>query len=124
MSSDVEYCCCYVFLSKRGNLSTQRKTPRSRVENQQTKSTCEVQSGNRTRDTLVGGERSHHCANLAPCPVTEVLLNDDKMYYMALPIERNPDLMDIMLVVLLLCLIFPKHEAVCQLDWKPLCDYS
>ena len=40
---------------------------RSRVENQQqTQHTYDAGSGNRTRDTLVGGERSHHCANPAP----------------------------------------------------------
>jgi len=26
-------------------------------------------SGNRTRDRLVGGERSHHCANPVPVPL-------------------------------------------------------
>ena len=48
------------------NQSTWRKTSRSRVENQQTQSTYDTRSGNRTRDTLVEGERSHHCANPAP----------------------------------------------------------
>ena len=49
------------------NRSTRRKTSRSRVENQQqTQPTYDAGSGNRTRDTLVGGERSHHCANPAP----------------------------------------------------------
>ena len=38
------------------------KNPRSRDENQQqTQPTCDVGSGNRTRATTVGGERSHHC---------------------------------------------------------------
>ena len=41
------------------NLSEQ-----SRETNKQ--STYEADSGNRTRDTLVEGERSHHCANPAP----------------------------------------------------------
>ena len=51
------------------NRSTRRKTSRSRVENQQqTQPTYDAGSGNRTRDTLVGGERYHHCANLAPAP--------------------------------------------------------
>ena len=36
------------------------------LENQQTKPTYDAESGNRTRDTLVEGERSHHCANLVP----------------------------------------------------------
>ena len=39
------------------------KKPQSRDENrQQTQPTYEVESGNRTRTTLVGGECSHHCA--------------------------------------------------------------
>ena len=43
--------------------STRRKTSRSREENQQqTQPTYDAGSGNRTRYTLVGGERSHHCA--------------------------------------------------------------
>ena len=33
---------------------------------QQTQPTCDAGSGNRTRDTAVGGERSHHCAIPAP----------------------------------------------------------
>ena len=49
------------------NLSTRRKTSRRRVENiQQTQPTYDAGSGNRTRATLVGGERSHHCAIPAP----------------------------------------------------------
>ena len=49
------------------NRSTQGKTSRSREENQQqTQPTYDAGSGNRTRDTLVGGERSHHCAIPAP----------------------------------------------------------
>ena len=49
------------------NRSTQRKTSRSRVVNQQqTQPTYDAGSGNRTRDTLVGCERSHYCANPAP----------------------------------------------------------
>ena len=47
--------------------STQRKTSRSRVENQQqTQPTYDARSGNRTWDTLVVGRRSHHCAIPAP----------------------------------------------------------
>ena len=38
------------------NLSEQSREP----------TTYDARSGNRTRDTLVGGERSHHCANPAP----------------------------------------------------------
>ena len=45
----------------------ERKTPRSKEENQQqTQPTYDARSGNRTRDILVGGERSHHCAIPAP----------------------------------------------------------
>ena len=55
------------FLRRGENWSTRRKTSRSRVENQQqTQPTYDAGSGNRTRDALVGGERSHHCANPAP----------------------------------------------------------
>ena len=46
------------------NRSTRRKTSRNRVGNQQTQPTYDAESGNRTRDTLVEGERSHHYANM------------------------------------------------------------
>ena len=50
------------FLRRGENRSTRRKTSRSREENQQqTEPTYDAGSGNRTRDTLVGGERSRHC---------------------------------------------------------------
>ena len=49
------------------NRSTRRKTSRSRVENQQTQPTYDAESGNRTRATLVGGERSD-TAPTARCP--------------------------------------------------------
>ena len=50
-----------------GEGSTRRKTSRSREENQQqTQPTYDVESGNRTRATLVEGECSHHCAIPAP----------------------------------------------------------
>ena len=51
------------FLRRGENRSTLRKTSRSRVENQQTQPTYDAECGNRTRDKLVEGERSHHCAN-------------------------------------------------------------
>ena len=55
------------FLRRGENRSTRRKTSRSREENQQqTQPTYDAGSGNRARDTLVGGERSHHCAIPAP----------------------------------------------------------
>jgi len=48
---------------ERGKPECPEKTSRSRVENQQqTQSTYDAASGNRTQDTLVEGERSHHCA--------------------------------------------------------------
>ena len=53
------------FLRRGENRSSRRKTSRSRVENQQTQPTYDAGSGNRTRDTLVEGERSHHYAK--PC---------------------------------------------------------
>ena len=46
---------CRLGFEDRGNLSTQRKTCQSRVENQQTQPTCDSESRNRTRATLVGG---------------------------------------------------------------------
>ena len=55
------------FLRRGENRSTRRKTSRSKDENQQqTQPTYDAESGNRTRATLVGGERSHHCAIPAP----------------------------------------------------------
>ena len=54
------------------NWSTWRKTSWSRVENQRTQPTYmyDVGSRNRTRDTLVEGERSHLCNH--PCSPSEV----------------------------------------------------
>ena len=58
------------FLRRAENRSTRRKTSRSKEENQQQiQPTNAAGSANRTRDTLVGGERSHcshHCAIRAP----------------------------------------------------------
>ena len=49
------------------NRSTQRKTSRSKDENQQqTQPTYNAESGNRTRAKLMGGECSHHCTIPAP----------------------------------------------------------
>ena len=51
------------FLRRGENQSTQRKTSRSKEENQQqTQPTYDAGSRKWTQDTLVGGERSHHCA--------------------------------------------------------------
>ena len=44
------------FLMRGGNRSSQRKTSRGRVENQQTQPKYDAGSGNRTRDTLMEGE--------------------------------------------------------------------
>ena len=50
-----------------GKPENPEKNPRSRDENQQqTQSTCDDGSGNRTRATAVRGECSHHCAIPAP----------------------------------------------------------
>ena len=50
------------FLRREENWRTRRKNSRSKRENQQqTQPTYDAGSGNRTRATLVGGERSHHC---------------------------------------------------------------
>ena len=55
------------FLRRGENQSTQRKTSRSKDENQQqTQPTYDTGTGSRTRATLEGGERSHHCAIPAP----------------------------------------------------------
>ena len=43
-----------------------RPNCRNRIENQQTQPTYDAEAENWTRDTLVEGERSHHCANPAP----------------------------------------------------------
>ena len=52
------------------------KNSRSREENQQTPPTYDARSGNRTRDVLVEGEHSHHCANPAPhAPSCSLMLN-------------------------------------------------
>ena len=50
-----------------GKPENPEKNPRSKDENQQqTQPTYDTGSGNRTRATLVGGERDHHCAIFAP----------------------------------------------------------
>ena len=55
------------FLRRGENRSIWRKTSRSREEKQQqTQPTYDARSGNRTRGTLVGGERSHQCAIPVP----------------------------------------------------------
>ena len=51
------------------NRITRRKTSRSRIENQTTQPTSDVESGNQSRATLVEGECSHHWANPTPLSV-------------------------------------------------------
>ena len=65
------------------NRSTRRKNSRSRAENQQqTQPTYDAGSGNRTRATLVRGERSQHCANRAPPTLLRLILSQ-LLYYEA-----------------------------------------
>ena len=55
------------FFAEGGKPENPEKNPRSREENQQqTQPTCGAGTGNRTRATVVGGERSHHYAIPAP----------------------------------------------------------
>ena len=62
------------FLRRGEDRSARRKTSQSKEENQQqTQPTYDAGSGNRTRGTLVGGERSHNCANPASQPLAMVL---------------------------------------------------
>jgi len=52
-----------------GKPENPEKNSQSKGENeQQTQPTYDAGSGNRTRDTLVGGERSHHCTPPPPPP--------------------------------------------------------
>ena len=60
-----------------GKPENPEKNPRSKDENQQqTQPTCDARSGNRTRATAVGGERSHHCAIPAPHYCNHLALGD------------------------------------------------
>ena len=55
-----------VFMEE-GKPENPEKNPWSKDENQQqTRPKYDTGTGNRTRATLVGGERSHHCAIPAP----------------------------------------------------------
>ena len=72
------------FLRRGENRSTRGKASRCRVENQQTQPTHDVESGNRTRATFVGGECSHHCAIPAPqleLENLELVFLDDFVFY-------------------------------------------
>ena len=71
-SNQINQIKCW-FLRRGENRSTRRKTSRSKVENQQTQPTYDVGSGSRTRDTLVEGERDHHCANHCANPAPHKL---------------------------------------------------
>ena len=54
---------------REGNQSNRRKTSRSRQRTNKLSSaqlTYDAECENRTRDTLMEGERSYHCANPAP----------------------------------------------------------
>ena len=63
---ELEIWKCW-FLRRGENRSTRRKTSRSKGgSQQQTQPTYGVDVESRTRATLVGGERSHYCATLAP----------------------------------------------------------
>ena len=87
------------FLRRGENRSTRRKTSRSRVENQQTQPTYDAKSGNRTRDTLVEGERSHHCANPITNWITilqEILLKEQpNIYWLAQLIEHRTTMREV-----------------------------
>ena len=68
-----------------GKAENPEKNPRNRDENQQqTQPTYDAGSGNQTRDTLVGGERSHHCAIPAPlvCIIFLVLKGSSKKMFL------------------------------------------
>ena len=59
-------CKCWI-LRRGENLNTWRKISWSKDENQQQiQPTYDTGAGSQTRATLVGGERSHHCAIPAP----------------------------------------------------------
>ena len=67
---------------ERGKPEYPEKTSQSRVENQQqTQPTYDAGSGKRTRDTLVGGEGSHHCTISGPQLCKELLTN----YFLSIP---------------------------------------
>ena len=59
-----------------GKPENPEKNPQSKGENQQqTQPTYDAGSGNRTRDTLVGGERSDHCATPAPLNDNDIAIH-------------------------------------------------
>ena len=74
------------FLRRGENWSTQRKTSRSKDENQQqTQPTYDAKSGNQTWATLVGGKCSHHCA--IPAPPTGLKLNASFIPAVSIPLQ-------------------------------------
>ena len=79
------------FLRRGENRSSRRKTSRSRVENQQTQPTYDAGSGNRTRDTLVEGERSHHYTNPAPFSCIPHSKAQDSGFHKQIPLHGAND---------------------------------
>ena len=64
---------------ERGKTEYPEKNLRSKGENQQqTQPTYGVDAGIRTRATLVGGERSHHCSTLAPLDTEDFYISRAK----------------------------------------------
>ena len=55
-----------VFEERRKPEYPEKKLSEQDENQEQTQPTYDAESGNRTRATLVGGERSHHCAIHAP----------------------------------------------------------
>ena len=73
------------FLRRGENRSARRKTSLSKDENQQqTQPTYDPGSGNQTRDTLVGGEYSHHCAIPAPCRISLIKLSTTGTWFITI----------------------------------------
>jgi len=65
-------------LEEGGKPKNPEKNPRSKGKNQkQIQPTFGAGSGNQTRDTLVGGERSHNCAN----PIPPKLVHQEMEFY-------------------------------------------
>lgn len=87
------------FLRREENRSIWRKTSQSSEEIQQTQPTCDTESGNQTRTTVVGGKCYHHHATTAlpnkqnpnpkqteskitiPCPVKLTLDSSSLIFY-------------------------------------------
>ena len=75
-----------------GKPENPEKNPHSKGENQQqTQLTYDAGSGNRTRDTLMGGERSRHCAT--PVPLRLKILADWRKNKLNLNRDKSPYLL-------------------------------